>query len=1098
MRPRSGPRPAAIGAALRRLTASLAAGTAALCFVASSAALASASAPAWQLTLLPTPTDFAASTPQCESEVSACNRYVLLAQNVGGRATAGTVTLREVLPKGLIHVQVRAEEGNGLECPAPKSLEVTCTTSRPVATGETLAMRVFVSVAAGTTGTLAAVASVEGGEAPGPVMADANTTIGARPPFSVASFQSLVADAGGLGDGQAADHPYAATASLYFPTIMNGGEPQPREGLRDLIVKLPPGFLGNTQALPQCPESALPPFHGVTSCPADTQVGTVTVAVTNGHDVETNSSRGFPLYNMVPPGGYPAAFGFLYTGLRQEIIYATLNRIRGGGAGGYRLEIAVPAVAKALNLWGVSVDLWGEPADPSHDPTRKVPGQKLGGAPQVAFLTTPADCSGGALPFEVEASRWSEPANFTPPATSYGLAPMEGCSALAFQSSLRATFETSHADQPAGLSLELGVPQRGHAAGELATPPVRDITIALPAGVSLSPSAAEGLEGCPATGPDGFNLEAEEVGEGHLGGNGSPYDDGLSHVEPGHCPAASTIGAVTLEGPAFAGALQGHLYLAAPTCGGPSEAPCTEADASEGRLYRVFLEVAGSGAIVKLAGSVRAEATSGDLRFVFEDGPQVPFGAVTIRLKGGARAPLATPQACGASQTTAEMTPWSSPFTPQQPTEPSSFTTTGPCGRPFAPGFLAGVTNATAGAPSPFTFSLARSDGEQDLSSLAVQLPPGLDGNISAVPPCPEPQASQGSCPAPSRIGTAVVAVGAGAQPLYRSGAAYLTGPYRGSPYGLSITVPARGGPYDLGNVVVRGGVDVNPNSAALSATIDPLPQAIDGVPLRTKLLDLTIDRPGFLVNPTSCAPMLVGGTAVSSLGTSASLASPFQVKGCRSLPFAPKLTAAVAARGSKANGTTFSVKLQTRGLGQANVRRLDLTIPAQLPARAQTLKRACRDTVFDANPASCDQASVIGEGIVRTPLYEHPLRGPAYLVQHAGAEFPAVVFVLQGQGVTIAVDGTTAIRKGALVARFETPADAPFTSFEATLPAGPNSILTPGLADKARHSLCATKLTAPSEIAAQNGAVLHQITRVAVLGCGKARSASAKRARRR
>ena len=72
------------------------------------------------------------------------------------------------------------------------------------------------------------------------------------------------------------------------------------------------------------------------------------------------------------------------------------------------------------------------------------------------------------------------------------------------------------------------------------------------------------------------------------------------------------------------------------------------------------------------------------------------------------------------------------------------------------------------------------------------------------MPLCGEAAANAGTCAATSQIGTVTVAAGAGSEPYTFTGRAYLTGPYDGAPYGLSIVVPAVAGPYDLGEVVTR------------------------------------------------------------------------------------------------------------------------------------------------------------------------------------------------------------------------------------------------------------------------------------------------------
>ena len=322
----------------------------------------------------------------------------------------------------------------------------------------------------------------------------------------------------------------------------------------------------------------------------------------------------------------------------------------------------------------------------------------------------------------------------------------------------------------------------------------------LPEGVSLSPSAADGLAGCEESGPEGIELGnhdtlGHEVQEGEELG-----PDELPHPAPGHCPAASQIGTVEVLTPLLSSPLQGHVYVAQPKCGGEGQPACTQASATNGELFGLYLEAAGSGVIVKLKGTVSADPATGRLTTSFSENPQLPFSELKLRLNGGPRAPLANPQSCGEAQTTSVLEPWSAPES-GSPATPFSTFTIGGCQspEPFSPAFSAGTVRPTAGAFSPFTLSFSRSDGQQDLSDITVSTPPGLLGELSAVSLCPEPQASQGACGPPSLIGHTTVAAGAGSHPFYLSGSVYLTGAYKGAPFGLSIVVPERAGPFNLG-----------------------------------------------------------------------------------------------------------------------------------------------------------------------------------------------------------------------------------------------------------------------------------------------------------
>ena len=890
----------------------------------------------------------------------------------------------------------------------------------------------------------------------------------------------------GAPDVQAGDHPNSFTTIFHINTQIprNGEPPTPVADLKDVIVDLPLGFVGDPLAAQRCTEAQLL-VGGGTGCPLGSRVGSViyydgagvhgTVSGTpERHEISA-------LYNMVPEPGFPAQFGFTFFGIPVPI-YATVAHTEAG----YILRTLVPGVPKVTDE-GAAVTLFGDP--------NVANGGSI--SPQ-AFITNPGDCTSGPLTTRFEADSWSQPGIYTS-SESTAYPGITGCNLLRFEPAIALHPEVTQAEEPSGYEIDIKIPQSPNEFPALATPDLKNVTMTLPEGMTISPGAGDGLTGCEATGAHGIDTPSGEHKPNEAGEGEAIGPNGMAHLTAGHCPAASQVGTVQITTPVLEKPLEGRLYVAQPQCGGSAQPECTTADATNGTLYSLYLEAEGSGVIVKLKGQLSVNPTTGQLTATFTENPQLPVSDIVIHVKGGPRAPLANPRQCGPASASADLTPWSAPITPDATPSSAPFFVDWdgnggacPATLPFAPTLSAGDTSPAAGHFSPFTLTLSRGDHQQDIERLQVKMPPGLVGMLSQVPLCPEPQAAQGTCPAASQVGTTTVAAGTGSQPLWVSGRVYLTGPYAGGPFGLTVVVPAVAGPFNLGNVVVRSTISIDPHTSAVTVTTGKLPQILDGIPLRIQTLNVTIDRPGFLFNPTSCTAKQITVAVNAEQGANATLTTPFAAEGCKNLAFKPTFKVSTKAKTSKAAGASLTVKVTSKGGpqpvggGEANIAKVDLQLPKALPARLTTLQKACTEAQFDTNPAGCPAASAIGYAKAITPVLNVPLVGPAFLVSHGGAAFPDVEFILQGQGVTVELDGKTQIKKGITFSRFETVPDAPITSFETVLPQGPHSVLATNIPAKARGSLCGLSLTMPTTITAQSGAVIKQTTKIGVAGCLK------------
>jgi uncharacterized repeat protein (TIGR01451 family) len=958
-----------------------------------------------------------------------------------------------------------------------------------IAPDETLQMAVYLTVdEPATPGTVQNTASASGGGAPEVSGSSQNTLEGAPAAFGPAAFNFEVTGQDGLPDRQAGDHPYELTTRIDLangfriaPDTANGTETlrdTSVEDLRDVVVDVPVGFLGNAQATPTCTFAQLSSHisKGVSGCPPDTVLGHILTEPAGSASVDG------PIYNMVPEHGVAAEFAFLDNLAGAHPLYARLAPTPAG----YVLRTVAPDIAQ-VSLRDAVVTLFGNPVAKQDELARRE-GKPASGKTPVAFFTNPSQCSGKPLIASVHMDSWQHPGrtgadgapDFSDPSwvgASSESPPIIGCNSLQFRAGVFSLQpETTAANSPTGVAFDLQVPQ-SEQPGILATPPLKKATVTLPAGMIVNPSAASALSSC------------SPAQIGWLGGSVSNFTAAAPQ-----CPDASKVASVQVTSPLLPGTLEGSVYLAS-----QNDNPLHSLLAAY-----IVIDDPTTGIVAKIPGKLSLDPGTGQITGEFDENPQLPFSDLELRFFGGPRGEVATPESCGTFTTTSLMSPWSAPESGPEVSLTDQFSITSACVSGFAPAFTAGVASPHAGGYSPFTLSFSRTDSEEDIAGLSVTLPPGLLAKLAGVALCPDAALSAAaanaaraeraspSCPAASQVGTVQAGAGAGPSPFFLPGKAYLTGPYKGAPYGVAVIVPALAGPFDLGTVVIRQALHIDPADAHVTDVSDPLPTILDvkgndghtnGFPIRLRRVDVTIDRPNFTLNPTNCNAMAVNGSFTSITGRTAPVSSRFQVGGCRELQFKPRFSASTQANASKANGASLRVKV-TSGPGQANIGKARVVLPKQLPSRLTTLQKACPDKTFTANPAGCPAASIVGSATATTPLLENRLTGPAYLVSHGGAAFPDLVIVLQGNGITLQLTGNTTIKHGITISTFNTLPDAPVTTFELTLPRGPHSILAVNLPAKAKYNLCGQKLNMPTTLTGQNNATQSQTTKIAVSGC--------------
>lgn len=880
---------------------------------------------------------------------------------------------------------------------------------------------VLATVLAGSLAGVSAAQAADVGFVPGSLVSEAQNADGT--PYTVA---------GGT--------PFQVVNAFKLERDETGGQP---EGLlRGLDVGLPVGLTGNPQALTACSRADFNSqmMFGPKLCAPGSQVGQMELVIRNlSFDWDQRPMHvTVPVYNVATRKGEVAHFAFR---VMTTAIHLSA-RVRPGDFG---VSTSFENLATTLPLMDQKLTLWGDPSSAAHDADRgfeclAIDGEELmcggGGIPSgtspAAFWRMPTRCD-DVQRTTFRATGW----NSTAVVDEQVSAPASvDCDQLPFSPTLDVTPDTTQAGAPVGLRVDLGVPQSQDPNGR-ATAHLKDAAVTLPAGMTVSASGADGLGACT---DEQFAIDSNAEST---------------------CPTNAKIGTATLDTPVLEGQVPGTIYLG-------TQQP--------DQLLRVFLAFYDEqrDLSIKLPGRLVPDPVTGQITAHFDANPELPFTNLSLRFKGGPRAPLSNPTTCGAATTTSTLTSWAG----QSATPGDQFAVTG-CGDPnrFEPTVDAGTLNPLAGAFSPFTVTVARTDADQELKQFGLQLPQGLLGALS-------------SAPVGSQVGRVAVTAGAGSSPYQLDGRVYLEGPYKGAPFSLKIVVPAKAGPLDLGEVVVRSPLQVDAARAQISAPADPLPTILQGIPLKIRSVNLTLDRPGFTFNATNCAPQQVGATLASTAGTNVGRSVRYQAAGCGDLPLSPRMSLDFRGKGELTKGRHPGLVAQlSQAPGQAGLKRVEVKLPSAVALAASNAQALC--TPQQAADRACPAASIVGNATVRTPALREPLAGPVYFVegtrQSASGQtiktLPKLWLKLEGEGVPLDLWGTSQVDSSGpvqrLVTTFEDVPDAPIGDFRLEIAGGKHGILA------ATQSICTADRKTQTRFDGQNGARRTGAVTVGAVDCG-------------
>ncbi len=938
--------------------------------------------------------------------------------------------------------------------------------------------------------------------------------------FGLRAFDITYTNADGSPATQAGSHPFAMTAKVYFNTLAPANPDLSDGEFKDGTFEQIAGLIGDPGAVPRCSTVDFLTFTNngpVTKCPDASAVGYATTKV--------NVRNYAAIYNLVPPPGVVIKLGFIGFNTPVTIEVGLKDRFP------YNARAVVTNLPQSdpNGVLASVLTLWGNPADPAHDslrgicvstPTQVSPlppfpepedfpepishGKCPTNIPNRPFLTLPRACQ-GPLASTYAIDSWANPGTLLPngepnladpnwirgsvlthdaalPPNPLGIT---GCSKLGFSPSITAQPTTKAAQSPTGLDFSLDVHDEGLTSPSgLANSDIKKAVVTLPEGMSANPSIAEGLTSCSEA-----DLARETVKSAPGAG----------------CPNASKIGTVEVESPLLEENVNGALYIATPY----------ENEVHSLLAFYMVIKNPTLGIIIKQPVKVEPNPVTGQLTTVADNIPQLPFSHFKLHFREGTRSPISSPPACGPYNAEALLTPWSggAPITTTSVFQIISGPNNGACPSggvpPFHPGLQAGTLNNAAGRYSPFYLRLSRNDGEQEITRFSIKLPPGIVGKLAGIPFCPDaaiaaakartgPHGAQEeltspSCPAASEVGHTLAGAGVGPSLTYAPGKIYLAGPYHGSALSIAAITAAKVGPFDLGTVIVRQALKINPETAEVfidSTNSDPIPHIIQGFPVHLRDIRAYVDRPNFVLNPTSCKATSTASTLLGSgldFGSSAddqpvTVTTRFQAADCASLGFKPGLS--IKLKGGTKRGDVpalHAVVTYPKGGYYANVAKAKVTLPHSEFLEQSHIKTICTRVQFAAGTVpgeKCPPGSIYGHAKATTPLLDEAVEGPVYL-RSSSHPLPDLVLALHSGKIDVNVVGRIdSVKNGQIRTSFESVPDAPVSKFVLDMLGGKKGLLVNST------NICARTNRAEANFTGQNGKV-HNFRPVVKASCG-------------
>lgn len=258
----------------------------------------------------------------------------------------------------------------------------------------------------------------------------------------------------------------------------------------------------------------------------------------------------------------------------------------------------------------------------------------------------------------------------------------------------------------------------------------------------------------------------------------------------------------------------------------------------------------------------------------------------------------------------------------------------------------------------------------------------------------------------------------------------YLTKPFNSTPYSLIIKIPTQTKPFDLKTITIHIALNINPFTTQVTTISNPLPQFLKNIPITYHNLQINTNHPNFIINPTNYKPQQITSILTSTLKTTTTPSSQFQITEYESLTFKPTLKINLTNSTKQTNLPTLkTIITYPKKNTFTNITQTQINLPNSKFLEQNNLNKNYTHPIL--LKSKYPPSTIYKNTKTWTPLLKKPIQNPIYLINKFKYKLPTLITNLNDQIKVLLKNKINTSPNNNIQTTFETVPDTPINHFK-------------------------------------------------------------------